>query len=193
MLASITPLGERSRGFSWWLTASAFMIGAVAAGTLAGAAAGAAGSLPPGGTWRSGAALGVLLVALGFDATPLGRRLPSTRRQVNEDWMARYRGWVYGGAFGTQLGVGLATVVTSAAIYAAALGALLCGTVGAGAVVGAAFGLTRALTLLPAATARDASGLVRLHGQLARLRSPAGWLVVVAEAVAIGLVIGGLP
>ena len=34
MLASITPLGERSRGFAWGWTASAFAVGAVASGTL---------------------------------------------------------------------------------------------------------------------------------------------------------------
>ena len=101
--------------------------------------------------------------ALAFDATPLGRRLPTTRRQVNEDWMARYRGWVYGVAFGAQLSVGVATVVTSAAIYAAALGALLCGTAAAGAAVG------RGLRRHPRAVAArrppraDPDGLVRLH------------------------------
>jgi MFS family permease len=192
MLASITPLGERSRGFSWRFTAFAFAVGAIIAGAIAGAAGGAVGSLAPGGTWRSIAAVAVLVVAVGFDSTPLGRRLPSTRRQVNEDWMTRYRGWVYGLAFGGQLGAGLATVVTSAAIYAVALGALLSGTAAAGAALGAAFGVARAVSLLPARGVRDTSGLIRLHRALARFESPARWLVVAAEAVAVGLVIGGL-
>jgi MFS family permease len=192
MLASITPLGERSRGFSWRLTASAFAVGAVAVGAVAGALAGAAGSLAPGGAWRSIAALAILVVAVGFDATPLRRRLPSTRRQVNEDWMARYRGWVYGVGFGAQLGVGLATVVTSAAIYAATLGALLSGTVWAGAAVGAAFGITRAVSLLLARGARDPAGLARLHRRLARLEPSVRWLVVAAELVAVTVVLGAL-
>jgi hypothetical protein len=191
MLSSITPLGERSRGFSWRLTASAFAVGAVGAGALAGAAGGAVGSLPPGGAWRSATALVVLLGAVCFDATSLHRRLPSTRRQVNEDWMARYRGWVYGAAFGAQLGTGLTTVVTSAAIYAAALGAVLSGTAASGLAVGTAFGVTRALSLLPARGVRDTSGLVRLHRRLGAFESPARWLVVAAEAVAIGAVTGG--
>src|SRR6478609_6746597 len=114
MLASITPLGERSRGFSWGVTASAFAVGAVGAGALAGAAAGAVGSLAPDGTWRDIAALALLALALVVDASPLRRRLPTTRRQVNEDWLTRYRGWVYGIGFGAQLGTGLATIVTSA-------------------------------------------------------------------------------
>jgi hypothetical protein len=192
MLTSITPLGERSRGFSWRLTASAFGAGAVAAGALAGAAGGALGSLLPHGSWRPIAALVVLLVALGFDATPLGRHLPGTRRQVNEDWMARYRGWVYGVAFGVQLGTGLATIVTSAALYAAALGAVLCGTAMSGLAVGAAVGITRALSLVPARRVRDTGGLVARHQRLAALDSPSRWFVAAAEAVAIGVVIGGV-
>jgi hypothetical protein len=192
MLASITPLGERSRGFSWRLTASAFTVGAVAAGAAGGAAGGALGSLLPGGPWRTVAGLAVLVAAVGVDATPLARRLPTSRRQVNEDWLGRYRGWVYGVAFGAQLGAGLATVVTSAAIYAAAVGAVLCGTVAGGAVVGAAFGATRALSLLPARMARDGAGLMRLHAALGRLEGPARRLVVAGEIAGLALLIGAL-
>jgi hypothetical protein len=192
MLASITPLGERSRGFSWRHTASAFAAGTIAAGALAGAAGGALGSLAPPGPWRAAAGLAVLVAALAVDATPLRRRLPTTRRQVNEDWMTRYRGWVYGVAFGAQLGAGVVTVVTSAAIYAAAVGAVLCGSPALGATVGAAFGATRALTLLPARAADDPAGLLRLHDRLGRAERPAGTVVVLAEAVAIALVVGAL-
>jgi hypothetical protein len=192
MLASITPLGERSRGFSWSLTASAFAVGSVVSAGLAGALGGALGSLAPGGTWRSAVALAVIAAALAFDATRLRPHLPTTRRQVNEDWMARYRGWVYGAAYGAQLGLGVVTVVTSAAIYAAALGALLCGTIAAGAVVGGAFGLTRALTLLPAGRASTPDGLVALHRELGRLEGPARWAPVIAEVVAAGLILGVL-
>ena len=192
MLASITPLGERSRGFSWGVTASAFAAGALAVGALAGAAGGALGSLAPSGTWREAAGLAVLVCALAVDATRLSRRLPTTRRQVNEDWMTRYRGWVYGAAFGAQLGAGVVTVVTSAAIYAAALGAVLSGSLAAGAAVGAAFGAARALSLLPARAAVDPAGLVRLHERLERAEAPARRAVVVAEAVGIGLLIGAL-
>src|ERR1039458_3408232 len=119
MLASITPLGERSRGFSWSVTATAFAIGAVTAGAAAGAAVAAVGSLLPAGTaWRTGALLVALAVAVAYDASPLRSRLPTSRRQVNEDWLTRYRGWVYGVAFGAQLGVAVGTLVTPAAIYA---------------------------------------------------------------------------
>jgi hypothetical protein len=137
-------------------------------------------------------AAAVLLAALGYDATPLRRRLPTSRRQVNEDWMTRYRGWVYGVAFGAQLGAGVATVVTSAAVYAAVLGAVVCGTPVAGALVGGAFGATRALSLLPAGRVQDPVGLVRLHQGLARLARPAVGLVVAAELLAVALILTGL-
>jgi len=192
MLASITPLGERGRGFSWGLTASGFALAAVAAGGLSGAAGGALGSLAPAGRWRDVAALVVLCAALAVDATALRRRLPTTRRQVNEDWMARYRGWVYGVAFGAQLGTGVVTVVTSAAVYAAALGTLLAGSVGAGAVIGAAFGAVRALSLLPARRVIDPAGLVRLHDALERAESPVRRAALAADGVAVALVLVGL-
>jgi hypothetical protein len=192
MLASITPLGERSRGFSWGVTASAFAVGAVATGALGGAAGGALGSLAPAGRWRDVAALVLLVAALAVDASALRRRLPTTRRQVNEDWMGRYRGWVYGVAFGAQLGAGVVTIVTSAAVYAAVLGTLLAGSVGAGAAIGAVFGATRALSLLPARRVTDPAALGRLHRRLAGAEAPVGRAALAAEAAAIALVIVGL-
>ena len=192
MLASITPLGERSRGFSWDVTASAFAVGAVGAGGLAGAAGGALGSLAPRGAWRDIAGLALIALALAVDASPLRRRLPTTRRQVNEDWLRRYRGWVYGVAFGAQLGAGVVTIVTSAAVYAAALGAILCGSAAAGAAVGSAFGAIRALSLLPARTATDPGALVRLHERLGRAEAPARQAALAALTAAIVLAAAGL-
>ncbi len=192
MLASITPLGERSRGFSWGLTASAFAVGAVGAGALAGAAAGGLGSLAPKGTWRDIIGLVLLVLALAIDVSPLRPRLPTTRRQVNEDWLTRYRGWIYGLAFGAQLGAGMVTIVTTAAVYAALLGAVLCGTALAGAAVGAAFGAIRALSLLPARGATGPAGLVDLHERLGRAEAPARQVALAAEAAALGLIVVGL-
>jgi hypothetical protein len=190
MLASITPLGERSRGSSWEVTAGAFAAGAIGAGALAGAAGGAVGSLAPAGAWRDIAGVALIGLAVAVDASSLHRHLPTTRRQVNEDWLTRYRGWVYGVAFGAQLGTGVATIVTSAAVYAAMLGAALCGTAAAGAAVGAAFGAVRAVSLLPARAATDTGGLVRLHARMERAEAPArrAALAAMAAAVALGLV-----
>ncbi|MGA2009472.1 MAG: hypothetical protein ABSH51_02900 [Solirubrobacteraceae bacterium] len=190
MLASITPLGERSRGFSWRLTATAFAVAAVAAGALAGAALGAIGSLLPGGSsWRGVVLAAALVVAAVCDATPLRRRLPSSRRQVNEDWLRRYRGWVYGAGFGAQFGLGVATIVTSAAVYAAVAATLLCGSVAVGALIGAGFGVVRALSLVPAGAARDPAALFALHRRLERAQRPVSTVVVVLELVVAALVV----
>lgn len=193
MLASITPLGERGRGSSWNLTATAFAVGAVGAGALGGAALGAIGSLlPDGAEWRAVSLAAVLLVALLFDATPLCRRLPTTRRQVNEDWLVRFRGWVYGISFGAQLGVGLATIVSSAAVYATVASALLCANPLAGAAIGASFGSIRALSLLPARDVRDPAALFAFHQRLVRFEPGARRVVVAGELIALIAVIGVL-
>ena len=39
------------------------------------------------------------------------RTVPGPRRQVDERWLDRYRGWVYGVGYGSQLGLGIVTVV----------------------------------------------------------------------------------
>jgi hypothetical protein len=170
MLASITPLGERSRGSSWPVTVAAFIAGAVAAGALAGASIGEIGGLlPDGHGWRAALVLTAVAVAVLFDATPLRARLPTSRRQVNEDWLARYRGWVYGLGFGAQLGLGVVTIVTSATIYSTAAVALAASRPGIGALVGASFGAVRGLSLVFARQARDPLSLGALHRRLAGL------------------------
>jgi MFS family permease len=190
MLASITPLGERSRGSSWTVTATAFVIGAVVAGGLAGAALGALGSLLPGGEHSRAVALApVLAAAVLFDATPLRRKLPSSRRQVNEDWLGRYRGWVYGVGFGAQLGV---TIVTTAMVYAALACALLCPSVAAGALVGVCFGTVRGLSLLPARRARNHEALVALHRRVREFEKPSRTIATWLELVLLVAVLGAL-
>ncbi len=193
MLASITPLGERSRASSWNVTATAFVIGATVAGGLAGGMLGALGSLLPAGEHARAVTLaGVLAAALAFDATPLRRRLPSSRRQVDEDWLGRYRGWVYGIGFGAQLGVGVVTIVTTALVYAALACALLCPSVSAGVLVGICFGGVRGLSLLPARRARDPGSLVALHRRVQELERPARTVAICLELLALAVVLGAL-
>jgi hypothetical protein len=174
MLASITPLGERGRRNRFAVTAVAF----TAAATLAGAAVGLAAAelgrlvLPAGGgRWRF-AALAVAL-ALGL-ATDLGRlRLPSVRRQVNEDWLYEYRGWVYGAGFGAQLGAGVVTIVTTAAIYVMLVASALAASPALGALAVGAFGALRAAPLALAARVDTPARLVDLHARLRRWRGRA--------------------
>jgi sulfite exporter TauE/SafE len=189
MLASITPLGERGRSSRWGVTVAAFVLGATLAAGALGALVGAAGSpLGGGNRWRlmalAGAALGVLVLDLGPG------RVPGPNRQVNERWLDEYRGWVYGLGFGTQLGLGVTTIVTSAATYLALLAALLTGDPVRGMIVAGAFGLTRGLTLLVAAGIERPDQLLALHRRLARLRRPtwvaAHVLIAAVPVVAVG-------
>jgi MFS family permease len=192
MLGSITSLGERGRGMRLGVTMAAFAIGAVAAGAALGAVLGSIGaavSPGPAPGWVAPVAL-ALVVAAGM-ALEAGRRLPSPRRQVNEDWLTRYRGWVYGVGFGAQLGAGVATVVNSAAIYAALAAALLSGSVAGGAAIGATLGGVRAATALPGRWVRTPAGLVRTDGLLRRFDRPVaqGSLVLQAAVAAVALAV----
>ena len=59
------------------------------------------------------------ILGLAIDARMFGSRVPGPRRQVDENWLATYRGWVYGAGFGAQLGVAFATIVTASATWIA--------------------------------------------------------------------------
>src|SRR6478736_1103162 len=122
MLTSINPLGERGRNQSYTVTASAYVAASTLAGAVLGAGLGAFGA-PLARASRQGAIIAaVALLAAGgllLDARVLRWRVPGPRRQVNEDWLATYRGWVYGIGFGTQLGLGFATIVESSLTWVA--------------------------------------------------------------------------
>jgi hypothetical protein len=174
MLASITPLGERGRRSTWGVTVGAFVIGAGGAGLAAGALLGFAGSLlvsALGPHARLALLAAVALVALALDASPLN--VPGPRRQVNERWREQYRGWVWGGGYGAQLGVGITTVVLSAATYLALCAAFLAGGAGRGALIVGVFGLARGLQPLAAFRVRRPEQLVSFHARLRRRRSGA--------------------
>ena len=147
MLGSITPLGERGRNRRWGITVTTYMAGSVLGGVATAGALGALGAVAGVGDRPVSARLAVLaaVVALGLaaDLRLGGLRLPTIHRQVNEDWMVRYRSWVYGFGFGFQLGLGVVTIVTTSAIYAMLMASLLSGSAAAGALIGAVFGLVR--------------------------------------------------
>jgi Cytochrome C biogenesis protein transmembrane region len=176
MLGSISPFGERTRNQRWWVTVVAYLIGSTASGVAFGAALGLVGSVAL--SWMGTAArLAVLGAAVGIglalDLGAFGRSLPTVHRQVNEDWLHRYRGWVYGLGFGAQLGLGVATIVTTSAVYATWVAALLSGSAAAGALIGGTFGLFRAAVLLLTVTARSPDRAYRIDGRMQRWAAPA--------------------
>ena len=173
MLASITPLGERGRRSNWWVTVTAFVIGATAAAAVAGAALGALGSVALPARPRLPVLLAAIGVAIVLDGLPLA--VPGPRRQVDERWLDRYRGWVYGAGYGAQLGLGVTTIVSSAATYVTLVAAFLTMSAPAGAVVLGCFGAVRGLTPLAAAGVRSQRQLLEFHRALARWRAVARW------------------
>jgi hypothetical protein len=170
MLASITPLGERGRHSRWGITVSAFLLSATAAAAGAGALLGALGA--------------VLLAAsgVGIVLDGLPRAVPGPRRQVDERWLDEYRGWVYGAGYGAQLGLGVTTIVSSAAMYVGLLAAFLTASAPAGALVFGCFGAVRGLTPLVATGVSNQDRLLGFHRALGRWRASARWGVVAAQA-----------
>ena len=183
MLSSISPLGERARHSRWWLTTTAYLLGSLAGGLALGGLAATLGGLVPlavrGSRWTLVAVAALLVVGLVVDLRNQ-RSVPSWRRQVDEQWLTRYRGWVYGVGFGAQLGFGLVTIVTSTTTYAAVLLAALTGDLGAGLAIGATFGLVRALPSLLMARVVERADLHRVFIRVERWANPAGVLAKVA-------------
>jgi hypothetical protein len=192
MLSSIHPLGERARGNRWWLTVIAYLVASTASGLLAGMVLGLTGRVV-GILVGHGATTPLLLTAVACLVGALmdgggakAPRLPGVRRQVNEDWLNRYRGWVYGAGFGLQLGLGVVTIVTTAAIYLTGMLAVATGwlapgwsaALAGGAAVGAAFGLARALPLLLRARTNQPDRLRQAHRRLVAHDQTARWLTV---------------
>ena len=170
MLASINPLGERSRNQRYWMTVVAYIIGSTVAGAFLGGTLGLVGA-PVALPIIALAVVAVLAIAgIMFDARAFGTRVPGSRRQVDENWLVTYRGWVYGAGFGAQLGFALVTIVSASATWVAFACALLSGSALAGVVIGSIFGLARALPILAAARVRHPSTLLGLVRRLEGLR-----------------------
>ena len=127
-------------------------------------------------------ALSVVVAGLAMD---LSGSVPSIRRQVNEDWLNAYRGWVYGGGFGFQLGVGLDVIVTTAAVYAMFAFTFLAATPAAGLAIGMTFGAVRGLAILTAARVTTPQLLRGFHRRLQSFLPAARRLVLATEACAV--------
>lgn len=183
MLSSITPLGERSRRQVFWVTTLFLAAGATFAGAAVGALLGTAGAaLPLGGRERLLALAAATLLGLGADVLLRGG-VPTHLRQVDERWLRRYRGWVYGLGFGIQLGVGVATVVTTSMVYLTILGEALAPSILAGTAIGAVFGGIRGASVLLAGRIDTPARLFAFHHRFSTLERPAAAATLVLQAV----------
>lgn len=190
MLSSIHPFGERARNNRWGVTAGFYLFGSTLGGAAIGAVAGLVGwpiraLIGPGATLVGGVVLGICASCLVVELT--GLRLPTIHRQVDEDWLNRYRGWVYGVGFGFQLGLGVVTIVRTATVYAVVLIAVMTGSVAGGAVVGATFGLARALPILAVGGVRRPDQLRRVHLSMQHLGPAFGRAASLAMALLVAL------
>jgi hypothetical protein len=192
MLASINPLGERGRNQSYPITVTAYLVASLVAAAVLGAALGAVGASFAVPVTASVVVVAALALAgLLLDGRVFGSRVPGPRRQVNEEWLSTYRGWVYGAGFGAQLGFAFTTIVAASATWVAFVAAFGAGSAAGGALIGATFGVVRALPVFATARSFDGAALRdRLH-RVDRAR-PRVLLVaaVVQAALAVVLLVG---
>ena len=200
MLSTITPFGERGKGHRYAATCTWFVLGATAGGlALGAAAAGLAALVATSGA--SATTVGVVglvavLVTAVSDTGLAGVRLPVHYRQVNERWLDAYRPWVYGTGFGFQIGCGLATYVTTAAVYLMVVLAALTAGPATALVVGVAFGLLRGLAVTLTRHVTTPTALLVFHQRFAALRPWADRAVLATltvSAVALVLEVGPVP
>ena len=194
MLSSIHPLGERGRHNRWWLTVTAFTVGAVMAGGTVGVLLAFLGrvflsALEPSSLLSATAAIVVVAGILDMSgATP-----PGPKRQVNETWIGAYRGWVYGAGFGLQLGAGFLTYIVTWGVLAVFVAEMLTLSPLGGVVVGGVFGLGRSSTLLIAGYVDRPSRLTSFNRKLAlagpavRRLSSLGLTALGAATIAVGI------
>ena len=194
MLSSIHPFGERSRNNRFASTALAHVVGSALGGVALGLLAGLIGAvlrlvIPlPTMVW-----IAIVVVAAGgatvLEATSRERLLPTRTRQVNENWIQQYRGWVYGGGFGAELGFGISTIITTTLIHLLVLTMIVLGDIVATSVIGALFGFVRGATVLAAISVDSPERLRSFHEKLDRFRahSRRGAVASLALATAVGV------
>jgi hypothetical protein len=194
VLSSITPFGERSRGHRYAVTAGWFVAGAIAGGACLGAVAAAASrvvsALHVGGhpAWVVATVAVVAGAAAAVDAGAFGEVIPIWRRQLNDAWMSRYRGWAYGAGYGWQLGAGFATYIMTAAVFATPVLAAMSGRAVVALAICTLFGLVRGGVVLLTARAGSPAQLRVLHRRFADY-GPAVRRAVIGVELAVVVVV----
>lgn len=195
MLSSMTPLSERARGNRFWVTATLYLFGSIAGGLSVGVVlaviAVAVGAFEMSATMTA-AVVAVAALVTGAADLRVGPDLPRHRRQVNEDWFSGYRRWVYAVGFGWQIGNGVATYTTTAALYAVAVAAVAGGDPIFALVIGLAFGTIRGLAIAPAVPLTSLDAVRAIHARLDRWAEPSRVITGVLQvtvAVALAVVV----
>lgn len=182
MLSSISPVGEAARRQRWSITVGAYLVGSALGGLALGALAGGLGQLALGGLGDPAALVALAALTITGLVIDAAGGPPSWRRQVDERWLDRYRGWVYGLGFGGQLGAGVLTIVGSSVVYVTVAAAALTRSATSGAVVGLTFGAVRGLPVLLGGTTRTVAALRARLARQEALRSPAARATTAGQA-----------
>lgn len=170
MLSSIHPLGERGRHNRWAVTVGSFTVVATVTGAAVGAALGVIGGLAFEGLSDDALLLGTGAIAVVAGVLDLARVAPpGPERQVNETWVGHYRGWVYAGAFGFELGTGVMTYIVTWGVFATFASELLSASWLGGMLIGAVFGFGRSIALLAAGWIDRPSRLTAFHQKMSDL------------------------
>lgn len=182
MLSSITPLGQRGRGMSWGRTVTGFWIGAILAGGALFSVAGLLGAVL--GLERLNPWFSLVVIALAAILDLAGVKPPGPRRQVNEDWLGRYRDWVIGFGFGAQLGFGFVTIIPTFGTWAVVLVAASSGFPLA-TILGVAFGIGRSLLLLSARNVGSPTALATMMQKFNGAEPSARWIALAGYGVVL--------
>lgn len=175
MLSSITPLGQRGRGRSWRRTVVGFWIGALLAALLVFTPVGLFGDLAGLDRLNPWLSLVAIVAAAALD---IARVKPfGPHRQVDEDWLGRYRDWVIGFGFGAQLGLGFVTIVPSWGYWAILVVAASMG-LPAAVFIGLGFGLGRSLLLVFTRRVGSPSALADLMRRFTGAERGARWVAL---------------
>ncbi len=174
MLASITPLGERGRGRNWNTTVAFYVVGSVLGGATRGLALGSLGALVPADLRPSPAGVALILavllvIAAAIETGWLRIPIPSLARQVNEDWLDQYRGWVIGFGFGYQLGLAAVVYITTASLWVVFIAEFMTFSPIGGLALGALFGFVRSIPIFATRRVRSTQELRRAHTTMHRL------------------------
>ncbi|HWD52725.1 MAG TPA: hypothetical protein VG412_10005 [Acidimicrobiales bacterium] len=129
-------------------------------------------------------ALAAAILAAASDTGMAGFRLPVHHRQVNERWLDHFRPWVYAAGFGWQIGTGLATYITTAAVYLMILLGALGGSPVRAVALGVGFGFVRGLSVLLGRNITTPDGLRAFHRRFVDTGPKVGRIVVACEAAA---------
>ena len=187
MLSKITPMAEPTRNYTYRGTVAWFVVGATVGGATLGIpvalAAAGVGALDLSPEVALGLATLAAAVTAASDAQLGGFRLPGHRRQVDDTWLDTYRSWVYGGGFGWQIGVGLATFIVTAAVYLTIVLAALTGSPAVAFGICVLFGFTRGLAVLISRSVTSPERLAHLHQRFEQLGPVSRQLTIGFQAV----------